>query len=100
MLAHGLVLSGKSDKNLLRESSKLNQHRGRERTCRKWCCSRDDYDFLGGNPYPFAGSSNMTRGLLTASKVYVLGTSHMLWSVDYYDEDGRAIKNFKQHKKS
>jgi len=61
----------------------------------------DDYNFPGGNPYPYAGAevSKMTRGMLTGSKVNVLGTSNLLWTVNYYDEDGRAVKNFKQHYK-
>jgi RHS repeat-associated protein len=62
----------------------------------------DDYNFPGGNPYPYIGSdaSGMTRGLLTGSKVAVLGAvSNMLWTVNYYDRDGRAVKTYKQHYK-
>ncbi|WP_285060234.1 RHS repeat domain-containing protein [Pedobacter ginsengisoli] len=62
----------------------------------------DDYNFPGGNPYPYTGSdaSGMTRGLLTGSKVAVLGAvSNMLWMVNYYDRDGRAVKTYKQHYK-
>jgi len=59
----------------------------------------DNYNFPGGNPYPFTGASAMTRGLLTGSKVNVLGKADMLWTVNYYDKDGRAIKTFKQHYK-
>jgi RHS repeat-associated protein len=61
----------------------------------------DDYNFPGGNPYTYAGTdaSTMTRGQLTGSKVNVLGTSNMLWSVNYYDEDGKVIRAFKQHYK-
>jgi len=61
----------------------------------------DDYSFPGGNPYPYSGSdaSTMTRGLLTGSKVNVLGTSDMLWTVNYYDRDGKISHAFKQHYK-
>jgi RHS repeat-associated protein len=62
----------------------------------------DDYNFPGGNPYPYTSSdaSGMTRGLLTGSKVAVLGApSNMLWTVNYYDRDGRAVKAYKQHYK-
>ncbi|MES2457435.1 MAG: DUF6443 domain-containing protein [Bacteroidota bacterium] len=61
----------------------------------------DDYNFPGGNPYPYAGSdaSSMTRGMATGTKTNVLGTSDMLWTVSYYDRDGKAIKSFKQHYK-
>jgi RHS repeat-associated protein len=61
----------------------------------------DNYEFPGGNPYPFTSNevSEMTRGLLTASKVNVLGTSNYLWTVNYYDEDSRVIKSFVQNYK-
>ncbi|MBC7487760.1 MAG: hypothetical protein H7282_13515, partial [Cytophagaceae bacterium] len=61
----------------------------------------DDYNFPNGNPYPYAGIevSNMTRGFATGSKVNVLGTTNMLWTVNYYNEDGRVVKTFKQHYK-
>jgi len=61
----------------------------------------DDYNFPGGNPYPYAGTdaSTMTRGLLTGSKVNVLGTSNMLSTVNYYDRDGKVVRTFKQHYK-
>ena len=62
----------------------------------------DDYDLPGGNPYPYSGSdaAKTTRGLATASQVNVLGTGNMLWSVNYYDDEGRLVKIFKQHYKS
>jgi hypothetical protein len=44
-----------------------------------------------------ANASSRTTGLLTASKVNVLGTTAMLWSVNYYDEEGRNIKTYAQH---
>lgn len=62
----------------------------------------DDYNFPGGNPYPYTGTDacNMTNGLLTGNKTAILGsTSNMLWSVNYYDRDGRTVRVFKQHYK-
>ena len=61
----------------------------------------DDYNFVGGNPYPYSGSdaSNMTRGLLTGSRINVLGTTNLLWMVNYYDDESRVVKTFKQHYK-
>jgi RHS repeat-associated protein len=62
----------------------------------------DDYDFPGGNPYPYTSSdvSNMTRGLATGSLTNVLGTTNLLWTISYYDEDRRNIKTYRQHYKS
>lgn len=68
----------------------------------------DDYTFPSGNPsYPYvqntdiidmpASASTMTKGLLTASKVNVLGTNDMLWTVNYYDDKGRDIQSNTQH---
>ncbi|MEO7215178.1 DUF6443 domain-containing protein [Mucilaginibacter sp.] len=57
----------------------------------------DDYRFDGSNPYPFAGGSNQTKGLLTGAKINVLGTANMLWSVNYYDAKGRNTRTYKQH---
>jgi RHS repeat-associated protein len=44
-----------------------------------------------------ANASSRTTGLLTASKVNVLGTTAMLWTVNYYDDEGRNIKTYAQH---
>jgi hypothetical protein len=44
-----------------------------------------------------ANASSRTTGLLTASKVNVLGTTAMLWSINYYDDEGRNVKTYKQH---
>ncbi|NTE04309.1 RHS repeat-associated core domain-containing protein [Agrobacterium tumefaciens] len=44
-----------------------------------------------------ASYSSMTKGLLTAQKVRVLGTDDFLWTVNYYDNEGRVIKTYKQH---
>ncbi len=63
----------------------------------------DDYGFsnITGLPPAFTiaptGSATSTRGLLTGSKINILGTSNMLWSVSYYDNQGRAIQSYKQH---
>jgi RHS repeat-associated protein len=57
----------------------------------------DDYD-VPGLPYSGpSGYSTMTRGLLTASKVNVLGSSDMLWTVSYYDDKGRITNTYAQH---
>jgi RHS repeat-associated protein len=67
----------------------------------------DDYAFPGVNPYPYVrnlsitamsiNESSMTKGLLTASRVNVLGTTDMLWTVNYYDDKGRNIQSNVQH---
>ena len=63
----------------------------------------DDYSFanITGLPGAFnaapAGASAMTRGLLTASKINILGSNNMLWAVNYYDDLGRNILIYKQH---
>ncbi|TDQ11578.1 RHS repeat domain-containing protein [Pedobacter metabolipauper] len=59
----------------------------------------DDYNLPGGNPYPDALSNGISKGLLTGSKVNVLGTTNMLWAVQYYDNEGRISKSYKQHYK-
>ncbi|QHS56567.1 RHS repeat-associated core domain-containing protein [Mucilaginibacter sp. 14171R-50] len=56
----------------------------------------DDYD-IPGRLYSSTGYSTRTTGLLTASKVNVLGTTDMLWTVNYYDEEGRPARSFSQH---
>jgi len=43
--------------------------------------------------------SNMLKGLPTATLTNVLGTAHQLWTVMYYDNDGRVVKTFAQHYK-
>jgi len=59
----------------------------------------DDYAIAGfpAAYTPPANVSAQTKSLPTASKTNVLGTADMLWSVSYYDEDGRNIKTYKQH---
>jgi RHS repeat-associated protein len=58
----------------------------------------DDYDIPGIPDNQSASYSAKTRGLLTATKTKVLGTaSDFLWTVNYYDEEGRVVKVWKQH---
>lgn len=62
----------------------------------------DDYDVPGlpaqyvaaaGNNY-----SRATQGLQTVSRIAVLNNpAHMLWNVNYYDDDARVVKSFTQH---
>ncbi|MGQ7855149.1 DUF6443 domain-containing protein [Pedobacter sp. WC2501] len=53
----------------------------------------DDYNIPGIPENLSASYSGMTRGLLTASKVKVLGSSNQwLWTVNYYDNDGRLLR--------
>jgi RHS repeat-associated protein len=56
----------------------------------------DVYTYPGASTYPFTASSK-SIGLLTGSREYVLGTADGLLSVNYYDEDGRIAKVYKQH---
>jgi len=53
----------------------------------------DHYD-IPGLPYIYSSAySKMTKGMLTATKIKVLGTAnHFLWTVNYYDDEGRVIK--------
>lgn len=59
----------------------------------------DDYSGIPGLPHNQSASySKLTRGLLVASKVKVLGTpSTYLWTVNYYDDEGRLVRQWKQH---
>ncbi|WP_448103701.1 DUF6443 domain-containing protein [Pedobacter panaciterrae] len=59
----------------------------------------DDYTAPGIPNNQSAGYPNKTKGLLTASKVAVIGTSTFLWTVNYYDEEGRIAKIWQQHYK-
>jgi RHS repeat-associated protein len=58
----------------------------------------DDYN-IPDLPYSYASSySNRTKGLLTATKVKVLGsTNDFLWTVNYYDDEGQVVKTYRQH---
>lgn len=59
----------------------------------------DDYTAPGIPNNQSASYPNKTRGLLTASKTLVLGSSNYLWTVNYYDEEGRIAKVWEQHYK-
>jgi RHS repeat-associated protein len=54
----------------------------------------DDYDYLNiTTAYPPQGTvSNKTRGLLTASRVWNTSGTNPLWTVNYYDPEGRIIE--------
>ncbi len=65
----------------------------------------DDYKGIPNFPTGYNVTnavSNMTKGLLTASKTMVLNTltnstPDMLWGVIYYDDFGRTVRSYKQH---
>jgi RHS repeat-associated protein len=57
----------------------------------------DDYSFPGGATYTYSNASVMTKGLLTGTRINVLGTSTMLLSETFYDDRGRIEKIFSQH---
>ena len=62
----------------------------------------DDYNIYGLTAAPYNLSlsySKMTKTLQTASKVNVLGTSHMLWKVNYYDNKAQIVRSIQQHYK-
>ena len=57
----------------------------------------DNYEIEGLPNNESASYSKKNKGLLTAQKVRVLGSNHFLWTVNYYDEEGRVVKVYKQH---
>jgi len=62
----------------------------------------DRYDVPGlpaVTPYNLSGSYKNATSLPTVSKTNVLGTTHMLWKVDYYDQEGRVTRTIQQHYK-
>lgn len=59
----------------------------------------DHYTFPGVNDYQYTATTK-TNGLLTGSKIYIIGTSKALLSVNYYDDEGRVSKAYKQHYQS
>mgnify|MGYP001113059168 CR=1 FL=1 len=60
----------------------------------------DNYDIQGLPDNQSSSYSNKTRGLLTASKTLVLGTTDtFLWTVNYYDEKGQIARSWQQHYK-
>ncbi|SEN52657.1 YD repeat-containing protein [bacterium A37T11] len=61
----------------------------------------DNYDGIPDLPNNQSTSySKMTHGLLTATKVKVIGTTNTyLWTVNYYDDKGQLVRQYKQHYK-
>ncbi|MND46671.1 RHS Repeat protein [compost metagenome] len=62
----------------------------------------DDYSFPQAGTYPYQTDtlntkSDMVRGLLTGTKVNVLGSTDFLWTVNYYDKEGRVIQQHSQN---
>jgi RHS repeat-associated protein len=60
----------------------------------------DDYYNIPGLPTQYsapAGANPAPTGLPAASKTTILGTTNMLWDVNYYDNLGRVIQSYKQH---
>ncbi|AMQ00084.1 RHS repeat-associated core domain protein [Pedobacter cryoconitis] len=57
----------------------------------------DNYNFPGGATYSYGAASTMTNGLLTGTKVNVLGTSNLLLSLNFYNNKGQLEKYFSQH---
>ncbi|TKC02811.1 DUF6443 domain-containing protein, partial [Pedobacter frigoris] len=58
----------------------------------------DDYAFYGNSfSGPSGAQSAAVRGMSTGGKVNVLGSSTMLLSTIYYDEEGRAIQTKSQN---
>ena len=57
----------------------------------------DNTELLPANPtvFPFADAvtqSTDTRGMVTGSRVKIIGTSTFLYTITYYDKDGRVIQ--------
>ena len=63
----------------------------------------DDYSVPGlpaTVPYNLSGSySSMIKGLPTVNLTNVLGTTHMLWTVNYYDNKAQIVRSIQQHYK-
>ncbi|WP_280790427.1 DUF6443 domain-containing protein [Pedobacter petrophilus] len=57
----------------------------------------DNYEIEGIPNNESANYRKMIKGLLTAQKIRVLGTNNFLWMVNYYDNEGRLAKIYKQH---
>jgi RHS repeat-associated protein len=51
------------------------------------------------SPYNLGTSYSNAKTFPTVSKINVLGTTHMLWQVNYYDKKGRLARLIKQHYK-
>lgn len=60
----------------------------------------DNYNIPGIPDNQSMFYSVKTKGLLTATKTKVLGTvNDFLWTVNYYDDEGRLLKIYQQHYK-
>ncbi|HKG08707.1 MAG TPA: DUF6443 domain-containing protein [Pedobacter sp.] len=60
----------------------------------------DDYNIPGIPDNQSTSYSKMTSGLLTATKTKVLGSAnHYLWTINYYDDEGRVVRVWEQHYK-
>ncbi|WP_448105198.1 DUF6443 domain-containing protein [Pedobacter panaciterrae] len=62
----------------------------------------DRYDAPGlpaDTAYNSANNYKKATSLPTVSKTNVLGTTHMLWQVSYYDKEGRVARTIQQHYK-
>jgi RHS repeat-associated protein len=62
----------------------------------------DAYNDIPGLPAAYSQQNNpkytkMLTGMSTASKTNVLGSADMLWTVPYYDNEGRTVSTYKQH---
>ncbi|XHR93269.1 DUF6443 domain-containing protein [Mucilaginibacter sp. UC70_90] len=62
----------------------------------------DSYQGIPGFPAAYNQTSNaaysrQTTGLLTASKTLVLNSTDTLWTVPYYDDEGKTVRTFSQH---
>lgn len=52
-------------------------------------------------PYNLSASySNMIKGLPTVSRINVLGTAHLLWRVNYYNNKAQIVRSIQQHYKA
>jgi len=60
----------------------------------------DDYNISNLPNNASANYSKSVRGLLTATKTKVIGSADVyLWTVNYYDDYGRMVRQYKQHYK-
>jgi RHS repeat-associated protein len=62
----------------------------------------DDYTFGDFSSFPVAydyraSASTMTKGLMTCTKTWVLGSAAVLYTLYYYDDLGRTIRIYKEH---
>jgi len=91
-----------------RDNTAANYHGYNNQSCPFWVPNLqphvvnyyDNYDIPGIPDNQSSSYSNKTKGLLTASKTLVLGTADtFLWTVNYYDEEGRIARSWQQHYK-